>query len=52
VADGRAERRVVDRGGAVGAEIGDLVPLGGQPLDELVLQRDAVVVGRYDDPHG
>jgi len=28
------------------------VPVGGQALDKALLERDAVVVGGDDDPHG
>ena len=48
--DGGAVRRVVDRLGAVGAEVDDVVAGAAQPLDEVRLELEPRVIGGDGDP--
>ena len=47
----RAESRIIDAFGAVGAEVDDLVALLGEPAGELVLEVVAGMVGGEGDAH-
>src|SRR5262249_53131277 len=49
--DRKADRRIVDRGLAVGAQIVDRVSKAGQRLLQMLLQQEAGVIGADSDSH-